>query len=139
MRARGLVLALAAGLLVAAEKTDKGGKSLEGTWLIVSVTQDGKADDKAKDHKVVFEGNKMTVDTEKGQHKGTFSLDPKKKTIDIMPSEGNNKGKTFKGIYELKGNDLKLCFTRPDNERPKEFKSEAGSGCVLAVLKRAKP
>jgi uncharacterized protein (TIGR03067 family) len=141
MRTHGLVLALVAGLLVAADKADKGGgkqgpKAIQGTWLIVSATEDGKTNDKAKDRKVVFEGKTMTVDTPGGQHKGTFTVDPKKMTFDISPSDGPQKGKIFKGIYELKGGQLKLCLARPDSDRPKEFKSEQGSGRILAVLKR---
>lgn len=141
MRTQGLVLAVVAGLLVAADKgADKdGAKAIQGTWLIVSVTEDGKPNEKSKDRKVVFEEKKMIVDTPGGQREGTFTVDPKKKTLDISPSEGPDKGKTFKGIYELKGGQLKICFSRrPDGARPQEFKSEQGSGQILVVLKRDK-
>jgi hypothetical protein len=42
------------------------------------------------------------------------------------------------GIYELKGDTLKLCFDTNRNTRPKEFKTTPKSGFLLAVYQRAK-
>jgi uncharacterized protein (TIGR03067 family) len=135
-------LALAAALLVAAEQPKKGdakdgAQSLEGTWEIVSVTDDGKAQEEAKGTKVIFKGKQITVKTGEGDHKGAFRIDPKKKTFDFTPTEGPNKDQLHKGIYELKKGELKICVAKPDKERPKGFTSEEGSGHMLAVMKRA--
>jgi uncharacterized protein (TIGR03067 family) len=141
MRFKALVMVLAAGLLMAAEKPKKeGGKKgiLEGTWSIVSATENGKEEADVKDDKVVFAGDNVTVTTKKGEHKGTFKIDPKKKTIDFTPSDGDQKGETFKGLYDLKKDKLTLCFAPPGQDRPTELKSDEGSGRILAVLKRAK-
>jgi hypothetical protein len=53
-------------------------------------------------------------------------------------TEGDDKGKTFRGIYEFEGDTRKVCLAPAGKERPKEFSSTAGSGHVLAVLKRVK-
>jgi uncharacterized protein (TIGR03067 family) len=143
MKARGLVFVLAMGLLVAADKPKKedgkkGVKGLDGTWEVVSATRDGKANENAKGDKVVFAGNNVTVQGQDGEHKGTVQVDPKKKTMDFTPTEGEQKGQTFKGIYELKKGELKVCLAEPGKDRPKEFTSEEGSGRMLVVMKRAK-
>jgi uncharacterized protein (TIGR03067 family) len=69
---------------------------------------------------------------------GTFTLGPKAspKTIDFTPADGPFKGKTFRGIYQLEGDELKACFAFPDKERPKIFVT--GPGSVLEFWRRAK-
>lgn len=48
--------------------------------------------------------------------------------------------KTWQAIYELDGNDLKICYAEVDSkkERPAKFKTAKGSGFLLVVLKRHK-
>ena len=71
----------------------------------------------------------------------TVKLDPTKKpkASETTYTEGPDKGKTFKGIYEIDGNTVK--FSRagaPDDERPTEFKTKPGSVQFVSVYKRAK-
>ena len=49
-------------------------------------------------------------------------------------------GKTFKGIYEIDGDTLKMCGPIGDEakERPTTFESKEGSGVTLLVFKRVK-
>jgi uncharacterized protein (TIGR03067 family) len=153
--------ALCAALLVgiclvaagAAAADDKGGgeadsKALQGTWQCVTSEIDGEkqSDDETKCYQLVFSGDKLTV-TKNGSTvlKGAVTLDPAHTPhgIDIKLEEDTenpgNVGKTMAGIYELKGDELKWCFTLPDrSERPKEFKTESGSSQVYATLKREK-
>ena len=42
------------------------------------------------------------------------------------------------GIYELKDDELKICFAKGGGERPTEFLSKAGTEQSLVVLKREK-
>ena len=67
-------------------------------------------------------------------------LDPSKtpKAIDFRPAGGQYKDKTLRGIYEIDGGMLKICFAEPDKERPAEFNSKAGSGWTLATHKKQK-
>ena len=140
---RYVVLALVVGFLVGAEdpKKDKGKKDatvLEGTWVVISVMADGKERDEGKDAQLVFKGKTVTHKTKDNEEKGTFTADPKKKTFDLTPSDGPKKGMTLKGIYQLKGDELKMCFQPQGKDRPKDFNAQKGSGNVLIVLERAK-
>ena len=67
-------------------------------------------------------------------------IDPGKKprTIDLVPADGKDKGKTFPGIYSFDGKQLKLCFREVGKDRPADFATQADSGLVLFVLERAK-
>jgi uncharacterized protein (TIGR03067 family) len=71
---------------------------------------------------------------------GTFTLNPTAtpKTIDMVPADGPNQGKMFRGIYQLEGDELKACFAFPGKERPKTFLTEANSGLVLEFWRRTK-
>ena len=136
-----VVMLLIAGAVTSAEddpvKADK--EKLQGAWSVVSFETDGKPDDKVKNDKVTIAEETISVKTKGGNHDGTFTINPKAKlkTIDIRL---NNDGYNIPGIYELDGDNLKICLptTAGPQNRPKEFKAAAGSNCVLLVLKRDK-
>jgi uncharacterized protein (TIGR03067 family) len=95
-----------------------------------------------KDSKVTIEGNRYTVERgDKTLERGNFRLDPSRspKAVDTTPSEGPDKGKTVRGIYELEGDTLRTCVAPPGEERPSEFAAEVETNFMLFVYKRAKP
>jgi uncharacterized protein (TIGR03067 family) len=138
---RFVLVALAVGFLVGAvapnkDKGKKGATALEGTWVVVSYTENGKERDGAKGGKIVFKGKDVTINTPVApERQGTFKIDLKEKKIDTTFSDQEV---TFRGIYALKGDDLKICMARPEKDRPKDFTAKKGSGRSLIVLKRAK-
>jgi hypothetical protein len=54
-------------------------------------------------------------------------------------TQGPEKGNTSYGIYELAGDDWKLCLTIAGKKRPTEFAAKPKSGHGFEVLKREKP
>jgi uncharacterized protein (TIGR03067 family) len=119
-------------------------KKLQGTWIRIYVEVDGK---KSEDGKK--EPGKAIILTIKGNKYGdeTFTVDPAKKPKHINVSTVDDKGKaiTLRGIYELNGDVLKLCFPFPFEGkfdkigmRPTEFGSKAGGNEVLEVYEREK-
>ena len=138
---------LGAGLVVAPatadDKTDKTDlDKLQGTWKFASMEQDGQPGPKGDDTPTItFERDKFTVKAG-GQvvQAGTQVLDAgkKPKAVDATVTEGEGKGTTMLGIYELDGDTLKACFDPQGKKRPTEFKSAAGSGHMLVVMKREK-
>ena len=123
------------------KKTDD---NLKGTWVLVSAVVDGnKATEmliKKENHRRTFARNKLTIkrDDLSTPIRATFEVNTTKKpkTIDIVPNEGPDRGKTVLGIYEVKGGILRICVVDPGNERPNGFSSKAGSGQILTVFKR---
>jgi uncharacterized protein (TIGR03067 family) len=150
MKIRHLLL-LTTGLLVAtvgsAEETDF--DLLQGTWVTVSLINDGKTvvDGNAPPKegpvtKLTYEGNGWMVKVgEEVAASGVFSLDLTKtpKEIDVMDKSGTENEKTQLGIYELDGDTYKYCLAPAGQPRPTEFTSEPGSGHALIVSKREKP
>jgi|SRR5579884_1060256 len=117
-------------LLAAAEPANGDARGIQGTWLVVAVEKDGV---------------KMEVPLElhlkirRDRLEGFGGADPQFKlgvdkgvaTIDITPDKGPDRGKTGKGVYELKDDALKICV--PDDiakERPKAFTSKGGYGIL---------
>jgi uncharacterized protein (TIGR03067 family) len=59
---------------------------------------------------------------------------PKGITFEI--AEGSNKGAKQHGIYEIAGNQLKLCYGPVEKPKPTEFKSTVGNGYILETWAR---
>jgi uncharacterized protein (TIGR03067 family) len=63
-------------------------------------------------------------------------------TIDLTPDRGLAKGKTLKGIYELDGNALKICYVSPATEEPEKAerpKEMGAKGTETVVFGRMVP
>src|SRR5262249_42478374 len=68
--------------------------------------------------------------------KGTFTIDPTKnpKWIDVKLPAGDSTG-----IYELKGDRLRVCWASPGEKRPAEFKTKEGIQQAIVTYERIKP
>ena len=119
-------------------------KQYEGTWQVVSLEVDGNTMtvDDAKKITVVNEADGQWAIEVEGKviARGTSEIDltKKPKAVDLTVTEGDDKGKTVLGIYEIGEDTRKVCLGQPGKERPAEFSSTEGGGHVLAVLKRVK-
>jgi uncharacterized protein (TIGR03067 family) len=142
------VLVLAAGLSVAADDSKKESlemdyAKLEGTWRVVSLEVEGVKipEETIKDSRLIIKGKEFTMKEKIATYRGSLIIDPSKKptTIDLKFTEGPEKGNTSLGIYELEGDDLKLCLTVTAKDRPTEFAAKPKSGHGFEVLKREKP
>jgi uncharacterized protein (TIGR03067 family) len=125
----------------AADKADDG-KLLQGTWLPTAAELGEKPLDEetVKSIKLVIDGDKYTVTVGKAIDKGSTKIDPaaKPKTLDIMGTDGPNKGKTLLAIYELDGDTLRICYDLSGKARPTEFKTKKGEQLFLVTYKRSK-
>lgn len=59
--------------------------------------------------------------------------------MDLLVKKGENEDTTVLGIYELKGDTLKVCFDPEGDSRPTSFEAKAGTSHFVAVYKRANP
>jgi uncharacterized protein (TIGR03067 family) len=118
--------------------------ALQGTWTTAGLIYNGKdflADGKRGFH-FVFKGDEAAIEgneaVKKEYAKIKVKLDPAaaQKCIDITVTGGIQLNATIEGIYELKGDELKICAKVFGLERPSEFASPAGSSIVLLTLKR---
>ena len=125
-------------------RSRRNGRAYAGTWQVESVEIDGNklSDDQAKAFKVINEPDGKWAIEQNGAvvARGTSKIDPaqKLKTVDLVQTEGDGKGQTILGIYELNGDTRKVCLAQAGKDRPTEFSAGAGSGHILAILKKVK-
>ena len=147
---RGTCLSIVAFALLAAGSPLLGGnkdsgasvlKKIQGTWRFVAHEANGQktpADEVAK-LKITFTGDKYAISRDgKVVQEGTNKLDPSKTPahIDAKITEGDGKGHTMLGIYELKGDTIRVCFDTAGKERPTRFTTKDGQ--MEVVIQREK-
>ena len=142
LTASGLILCLLAPATLRSAEAVKGDKDLDGDWEAVSMIRDGKEGKPPGENKMVvtIKGDAITFKQGDDDHKGTIKVDTSKtpKTMDLMPEDGPAKGKTLVGVYEIKGDELRVCHGEPGKDRPAELSSKEGSGLMLITFKRVK-
>ncbi|MBY0522724.1 MAG: TIGR03067 domain-containing protein [Gemmataceae bacterium] len=144
--ARIVLSLLAVGLMIAADAPKSDKEALAGGWKVVACELENKLlpDSVFKELLYTFAADgKWKLEGGPGFPKaagGTFEINPKAspKTIDMTPADGPYKGKTFQGIYQLEGDELKACFAFPGKDRPKTYLTQPESGLVLEFWRRAK-
>ena len=128
-----------ASVASAADKTDDT-RNWQGTWSMVSCTWNGEPQN--GNVQWIVEGDHYTIsmDRKSGHDPYNFKLDPSKKQIDVFHHETpkGTWGGSMKGIYEIKGDTLKVCYELKGERYPKSFEAGAGSGQVIYQFKREK-
>jgi uncharacterized protein (TIGR03067 family) len=116
-------------------------EQLKGTWKATTYVKDGKPapDTDLKMMKLIIAGDHVDFTKGKDIRKSTYKLDPtqKPKALDIVMIDGPDKGKTLSGIYEITGDDFKICLAVLDRPRPKEFTAKPET--ILETWRREKP
>ncbi len=70
---------------------------------------------------------------------GRIELKDGTNEMDVIGTDGPNKGKTFPAIYELDQDLLTICYDLAGKERPKAFATESGTKQFLVKYKRKIP
>jgi uncharacterized protein (TIGR03067 family) len=149
MRCKALVVIVLLALAAVARPQDdaakKDLKQMEGTWAVVLEEISGQKtpeESKKVDVKLTVKDGKYTVlFGDKQAATGTIKLDAGKtpRQIDAIAADGQFKDKAMPGIYEVKGDTMRVCFAQPGKDRPTEFHTKEGSGHMLFSYKRIKP
>jgi uncharacterized protein (TIGR03067 family) len=113
---------------------------LQGTWNVVALEIGGAkmAENVLKGSKIIVKGDTFVTLSMGAAYKGSIKVDvaAMPKTLDLIFTEGPEKGNTNGAIYELDGDTWKICLNVSGKDRPKEFATKAGSGHALETLKR---
>lgn len=118
-------------------------EALQGSWVLIE--QLPRAIPDIRCERIVFKGDKLTLhyrlDGQIGVVETRFKLNPKAKpkAIEFTPTEGDRKGEIFLGIYELKGDELKISYRGSGASRPRDFddKMEGNQSTIYFMLKRS--
>jgi uncharacterized protein (TIGR03067 family) len=119
-------------------------RNLQGTWKVIAAESRGEISSRKEieELEVIFTGNTIHIrEAGKVQERFTYKLDPSKtpRAVDFTFTEGKKKGRTDRAIYQLDGNNLKICIQEnKDAPRPDAFATREGTDLSLVVLRRFK-
>jgi uncharacterized protein (TIGR03067 family) len=115
-------------------------EKLEGTWNFVTLEVEGAAMSPAgfQGSQIVVRGDTFTTISMGETYNGSIEIDAGRtpKTINMKFTEGPHAGMESLGIYEINGDDWKICLCFAGGVRPTEFATAVGSGHALETLRR---
>ncbi len=123
-------------LTVAAHASTPAGQELQGKWVVKSFEYNGSEVERLKNAIREFKDGKYSLTPKTGEAiEGAVTLDTSQspKAIDLDVN-----GRIIKGIYELDGDTLTLCYNLASDERPSEFASKPDTGLIKIVHAREK-
>jgi uncharacterized protein (TIGR03067 family) len=118
-------------------------RGLQGRWHLVKEVHNGveTPKDEIRNGYLTFDAENIWRVEANGKPigGGQYVIDSDKypKTIDYTFSEGEEKGQTFRAIYEASTDSFIHCGVM-NGERPKTFSAEAGSENYLVTFERIK-
>lgn len=135
------------GLLVLERKKDDkqasaDEKLIQGNWKLLAMVRNGKAmtEQQLKEQSITwqFDGKHATMTRGSRKNEAAYVLDTAKKHIAITPKEAVEEGKGMTGLYELKGDTLKIAFRiGSDAKTPPEDVTQ-GEGLGMMAMERQK-
>jgi uncharacterized protein (TIGR03067 family) len=128
-----LACLLAACKLDVIADSDDDARKWQGTWRMVATTYDGEP--QTADMEWIVSGNQYTIRQNGVSHEDPymFKLDPTDKHIDVFHHETplGTYGGSLKGIYEIDGDSLKVCYDLTGQQYPRSFDAPRGSRQVF--------
>jgi uncharacterized protein (TIGR03067 family) len=124
--------------------TPQDAKAIVAKWVAVSTEYEGHrwlSTERRVTPRVEVREDSLTINNGQLAYPMRYTLDARKSPahIDLVYTDGSDKGKSVKGLYELKGDSLKLCVAQPGEERPKALATKPGETFMLYNLVRSKP
>jgi len=113
-------------------------KALQGTWTLVTATQNGAPI--TGDMQWVVDGDeyKVRYNQQLDATPIKITLDAGRKRIDAFHHDtpAGTYGGKWKGIYELSGNSLRVCYDLTGSYYPSSFDAGPGSRRVIYEFRR---
>lgn len=116
-------------------KTDL--EDLEGCWNVVTVEVEGQKFP-ASGAQIAIRGDRFLSLNMGPEYGGTVTVNASSapKTFDLLYDTGPHAGKVSLGIYEVNGDEWKICMGFAGSGRPAAFESKPGTGHALEILRR---
>jgi uncharacterized protein (TIGR03067 family) len=137
-----MALLISGALLADDDKKPDVAKKVVGTWQLTKgvIAGNPMPEETAKKLKLELTDGKYKLLGAESPDEGTWKLHLDKKPfgMDIKGTDGPNKGKTMLCIFELDGDNLKVCYDLSGKKRPVKFESKPKTLLFLAEYKRAK-
>lgn len=132
----GCILAACRVAVIAGSSDDT--EKWQGIWRMVTTTYDGEP--QTADMEWIVDGNHYTIRLNGVSHVDpyTIKLDPSRKHIDVFHHETppGTYGGSLKGIYDINGDSLTVCYDLTGQRYPTSFNANRGSRQVLYEFRR---
>ena len=132
----GCILAACRVAVIAGSSDDT--EKWQGIWRMVSTTYDGEP--QMADMEWIVDGDHYTIRLNGQSHVDpyTIKLDPSRKHIDVFHHETppGTYGGSLKGIYDISGDSLTVCYDLTGQRYPESFNANRGSRQVLYKFQR---
>jgi uncharacterized protein (TIGR03067 family) len=132
----GCILAACRVAVIAGSSDDT--EKWQGTWRMVSTTYDGEP--QMADMEWIVDGDHYTIRLNGQSHVDpyTIKLDPSQKHIDVFHHETppGTYGGSLKGIYDISGDSLTVCYDLTGQRYPDSLDAKRGSRQVLYQFRR---
>ncbi|MBS1708311.1 MAG: TIGR03067 domain-containing protein [Armatimonadetes bacterium] len=116
-------------------------RSMEGTWEFVTLEVDGNQlpPSMLSGSRILMDGDRFRTESPEADYEGVFTIDVEADpaTIDIEFVAGPEAGNWSYGIFELDGDDLRICLGLTGAVRPTAFETAAGRAHALETLRRS--
>jgi uncharacterized protein (TIGR03067 family) len=118
-------------------------RQMQGSWQAVLMNQDGEVQPLVgafANLQLIIKDDRRTIRSgETVFSEAYYRLNPAAHppTIDLVVTRGGSRGQIMLGIYNISGDNLRVCYAGPGRERPRDFKPKVGSGHALQEMKRA--
>jgi uncharacterized protein (TIGR03067 family) len=113
-------------------------KRWQGTWKLVCCTYDGEP--QMADMEWIVDGDRYTIRLNGQSNVDPYmiKLDASQKHIDVFHHETppGTYGGSLKGIYEISGDSLTVCYDLTNQRYPESFEAKRGSRQVLYKFRR---
>ncbi len=115
-------------------------RMIRGTWIPMSAELAGQPlpQQVLNTIRLILTENQYTAVVAGTTDVGDLTLrsNQQPKAMDILGTEGPNKGKTIPAIYEFNGDSLRICYDLDGKTRPTEFRTNPGTKLFLVLYKR---
>ena len=109
-------------------------QNFEGVWLPLKQELNGQPLPADPQSKLTIQGGTYTFETSSGTDRGEATYGDGK--MDIHSHEGANKGKHFKAIYTMEGNQLTVGYNLAGDRYPEKFETQGNALFFLCVFQR---
>lgn len=115
-------------------------ETLQGSWRVTALEVNGQTVpvDTLGSAGIVIDGGRFISTGMGNEYEGTFEVDAKSRprNLTMKFDTGPEKGNTNLAIYEIKGDNWKLCIATQGTVRPSRFGTKPGDGFVFETLTR---
>ncbi len=119
-----------------------GQNTIEDTWVPVSAELSGQPfpEEILGTMQLSIDRNDYFVNAGGVLDRGVIFIDSEKvpMTMDIIGTEGPNRGRTFLAIYKIENGQLIICYDLEGRRRPEEFRSKPQSQIFLMRYRRVR-